>query len=563
MKKIGLYIGLVIIGLVIGFWIKPTDSNSGHSHKQSTEQQVWTCSMHPQVRQNEPGKCPLCGMDLIPLNDDLGKEGKLSVKMSATAMQLASVVTKKVAQSIPKKEIRLNGKVALDESKIFTLSSHIPGRIEQLLVNYTGEKIEKGQVLAYVYSPELITAQEELFEAIKIKDKQASLYQASIEKLKNWKLTKNQIDQIIQEGKVQELFPILADESGVVIEKKVKVGDYIKRGQSIYVSSNLNHLWVLFDVYEKDLKWIKMGDEVQYEVQSLPGEKWNGTVKFIDPIVNARTRVAKARLEVANIGLRLKPDMFVSGTLSSPIGNSKELISIPKSAVMWTGKRSIVYIKDQTNETISFQMRKVELGSLIGDNYIVMSGLELGEEIAVHGTFSIDAAAQLAGKPSMMNVQEEQKHLNIQLSETAKIEVEQLLNQYISIKDKLVSDQIEGLSEDLKLFEEQLLSIDMSLFEGEAHHLWMMKLKSLKSSIGQLKAVNEIVTFRNGFVDFSNEVNGLVQAFGPFKQTYFIQRCPMANDDKGAEWLSKEKEVMNPYFGASMLRCGEVVHEIK
>lgn len=554
---------LLIIGVGIGWFIKPSDDHINLSSHQyiSKSSEIWTCSMHPQIRQNEPGQCPLCGMDLIPLSEDDGG-GELSIKMSPTAMQLANVVTDKVQKSVPKKEIRLNGKVALDETEVFTLSSHIPGRIERLMVNYTGETVHQGQVLAYVYSPALITAQEELFEAFKIKDKQASLYEASIEKLKNWKLTEAQINQILHEGKVQELFPVLADQSGVVLEKKVKVGDYLKKGQTMYVTSNLEQLWVLLDVYEKDLQWVKKGDVVQFEVQSFPGEKLEGKVTFVDPMVNAKTRVAKARIEIQNRGIRFKPDMFVSGVLESPLNTNKEVLNIPKSAVMWTGKRSIVYVKDETTSFMAFQMRQVDLGSLIGEHYVVLSGLELGEEIAVHGTFSIDAAAQLAGKPSMMNLSESEG-IKFELNTETKASIQKLLRSYLSIKNQLVNDSSEGLQKDVEAFEKTLSSIKMSWFEDEAHHHWMGVDKRLKSSLSRLKDDQEIAAFRKSFVNFSNTINDVVKAFGPFEQIYYIQRCPMANDDKGAEWLSKEKEVLNPYFGASMLRCGEVIKVVE
>lgn len=563
MKKVGIYIGLIIIGLIAGYWFGyGSKDESKHSHNEMLNQE-WTCSMHPQIRQNEPGKCPLCGMDLIPITEnDSGKS--LGIRMSPTAMQLAKVVTEKVKQSVPNKEIRLNGKLSVDETKVFTLSSHIPGRIEKLMVNYTGETISKGQILAYVYSPELITAQEELFEAIKIKDKQVSLYNASKEKLKNWKLSDVQIEEIIKGGKVQELFPVLADQTGIVLEKKVNIGDYIKKGQAMYITSNLEQLWVLLDVYEKDLSWVKKGDKVQFEVQSFPGDKFEANVIFIDPVINSKSRVAKARLKLNNQSLRFKPDMFVSALLLSPFKEHEEVINIPKSAVMWTGKRSIVYVKEQTKNHVSFEMRQIEIGSLIGDNYVVKSGLELGEEIAVNGTFSIDAAAQLAGKPSMMNnINDEIANTRFKLNQDAKIAIQNIIDQYLIIKDMLVKDNYKGIDEEIIKFDEILSGIKMTLFHGEAHDYWMKKESLLRGSVKLFKESKDIEQFRKVFVDFSHQVNEISKSSGPYEHSYYVQRCPMANNDQGAEWLSKEKEVLNPYFGASMLRCGEVVHEIK
>src|SRR5690554_995080 len=171
-----LIIGLFFGWLIFGSSEESTSQAEQHDHNEKT---IWTCSMHPQIRSQEPGDCPICGMELIPLSDDKEEgDDPMEIKMSPTAMQLAAVQTSIVSKQEPIKEVRLNGKVKTDERKVYSQSSHIPGRIEKLTVNFTGESVQKGQVLAYVYSPELVAAQEELFEAGKIKDAQPSLYNA-------------------------------------------------------------------------------------------------------------------------------------------------------------------------------------------------------------------------------------------------------------------------------------------------------------------------------------------------------------------------------------------------
>ena len=185
-------------GLLLGWAFFGGSSEPEHSHTEVIDgETVWTCSMHPQIRQNEPGDCPICGMDLIPLEDDNG-EGidPMAITMSPTAMQLANVVTAIVGSESAMKTIRLNGKVQEDERLIFSQTTHFPGRIEKLSVNFTGEYVSKGSVIASLYSPQLVTAQEELFEAYKIRESQPNLFRAAREKLKNWKLTEAQIDQI-------------------------------------------------------------------------------------------------------------------------------------------------------------------------------------------------------------------------------------------------------------------------------------------------------------------------------------------------------------------------------
>jgi membrane fusion protein, copper/silver efflux system len=402
---------IALTTLVIGFlfgWLffsgaetKPDDHN--HAAMQS-DSEVWTCSMHPQIRQGEPGSCPLCGMDLIPVDmGDKEDENSMEVRMSPTAMQLANVQTTIIEKGKATKELRLSGKIQVDERYVSSQTAHLSGRVEKLYINTTGEYVPKGKVIAEIYSPELVTAQEELFEAQKMKAMQPQLFEASKERLKNWKLSNTQIDGILKSGKPQETFPILSDINGIVINKKIQLGDYINRGSALFDVANLSQVWVLFDIYESDLTWIKTGDVIEYSVQSFPGQKFKGKISFIDPFINPTTRVAKARIVTSNQGGKLKPEMFVSGTVSSQVKGSQSNLVVPKSAVMWTGERSVVYVKSLKEQGTHFAMREVTLGASLGASYIVLDGLKDGEEIVTNGAFSIDAAAQLAGKPSMMN----------------------------------------------------------------------------------------------------------------------------------------------------------------
>ena len=416
-------LGTLVVGLVLG-WLIFSGTNGDHrtaemhDHEENT---VWTCSMHPQIRQAESGQCPICGMDLIPLNSESNDEDHPSqIIMSETAMQLASIQTTIITKENPVKEIRLNGKVKADERRVFSQSSHIPGRIEKLSVNFTGERVKKGQVLANVYSPDLVTAQEELFEANKIKESQPELFLAARGKLFNWKLTETQIEHILESKQIQEQFPVLADVSGVVLNKKIKLGDYIQKGQSLFEIADLSIVWVLFDIYESDLAWIQTGDEVIVSVQSYPGESINGKISFIDPVINPSTRVATARVELKNPRSRLKPDMFALGVVNSTLEHMDGELTVPKSAVMWTGERSLIYVKHSPQSGISFEMREVSLGPALSNSYVITDGLMEGEEIAVNGTFSIDAAAQLAGKPSMMNTKLDRKNNHLHNSSSRK-----------------------------------------------------------------------------------------------------------------------------------------------
>jgi len=582
-----LVVGLLAGGLIFSGKDTPTEKEHEHTEMAAGEETVWTCSMHPQIRQSEPGDCPICGMDLIPLEDEAGSEmDPMAISMSPTAMQLANVRTATAGAMEPLKKVRLNGKVQEDERLVFSQTSHIPGRIEKLNVNFTGELVKKGQLLAYIYSPDLVTAQEEVFEARKIKESQPALYRSAIEKLRNWKLSESQIERILNADETIENFPIVADVSGYVISKKVNLGDYIRKGEPIYEIADLSKVWVLFDVYESDLPWIDEGDRVNFTVQSLPGEQFSGKITFLDPVLNPKTRVAKARVEMRNANNKLKPEMFASGVVDASLEYNEDALVIPKSAVMWTGERSVVYVKSSSAQGVNFIMREVVLGPELGEGFIVKEGLDPGEDIAVSGTFSIDAAAQLAGKPSMMNPEggpamtghnhggannapagSEDGHTahkqDITIGTKAKKALNPVIDAYLEMKDALVNDDASKAQNSAKKLKQELSTINMALFTGEAHNVWMKHSSALESAAGKVSATEDIKKVREHFIEISSQLKMLVKTFKPYDQTLYVQFCPMANNNQGADWLSLEKEVKNPYFGEAMLGCGEVEDSIK
>lgn len=586
-KTIIIVLSTLTIGLLLGWLIFGGTKNNLKSENEAdslevAKETIWTCSMHPQIRQNEPGACPICGMDLIPLEED-DNEGidPNAISMSATAMQLANVQTAVVGAINHVKEVRLNGKIKEDERLLFSQSSHVPGRIENLSVNFTGDYVRKGQVIASVYSPELVTAQEELFQAQKMQDSQPQLFSAAREKLKRWKLTDSQINQMLQSGVATTTFDIRADVSGSVIQKMVNVGDYVERGQPIYEIADLSRVWVLFDIYESDMEWVNSGDKVEYTVASLPGKTFTGTITFLDPVINPTTRVAKARVVTANRGLRLKPEMFVSGILQAELKKTADAVVVPNSAVMWTGQRSVVYVKSVSNQGLNFQMREVTLGPSLGESFVINDGLEMGEEIAINGTFSIDAAAQLAGKPSMMSPDQvstisEQSHDEMPTFEEIsdvesisdinpifKTQLTDVYNAYLKMNDAFVDSDAEAVASEANKVIKAINSVDMALLKGDGHMAWMDQLEILNNTISEISKLNDIEKQRHQYIQFNLAFYKSIKMFGLENTTAYFQYCPMANNDKGAYWMSDIEDIRNPYFGDMMMSCGEVKEIIK
>jgi Cu(I)/Ag(I) efflux system membrane fusion protein len=204
---------------------------------------------------------------------------------------------------------------------------------------------------------------------------------------------------------VQNNFEVVSNTTGIVTARRVNNGDHIAQGTVLYDIADLSKVWVLFDAYESDLPFLNEGNKISFTVQALPGINFSGNVIFIDPVIDPVTRVSKVRVEINNQAGKLKPEMFATGILNANLTEYKNYFIIPRSAVLWTGKRSIVYVKQQGTDEPVFKIREIGLGPMLGNSYVVTDGLMEGEEIVTQGTFSVDAAAQLEGKPSMMNQQ--------------------------------------------------------------------------------------------------------------------------------------------------------------
>ena len=585
MKKYSIYILILLVGLVFGKFLfgNASSDKAAHDHENSTTKQQWTCSMHPQIMQAEAGSCPICGMDLIPV--ETGADGLLpeQFQLSKNAIALANIQTSVIGTGrIHSNAFKLSGKIVANEEANAVQVSYFSGRIERLTINSTGEKVRKGQLLATIYSPELFAAQQELLTAVTLKESQPALYKAVRNKLKLWKLSENQINQIESSKKVRENFPIYATVSGIVSEKLVELGAAIKQGQPLFKIANLNTVWANFDVYENQIAQFKKGQEILITTNAYPTKKFKAKVSFIDPILDTKTRTVKLRAVLNNKQRIFKPGMFVEGKIKGSKITKAQILSIPSSAVLWTGKRSVVYLKINPNEPI-FEMREIELGNQVGENYEVLSGLKNGDEVVTNGTFTVDAAAQLQGKKSMMNkagdktMTGHEGHINKENEEESNAkhrdpkEIEQIavdqkfqeqlklvVDAYIVLKNSLVKGDSKMAKQAASTILKSLEKVDMKLLPNKnAHKHWMGIATNIKTVVLKIDNTSDITNQRDHFIELSSFFTKAVQLFGINKKVY-NQFCPMAADNKGAFWLSYNKTIRNPYFGDAMLRCGEV-----
>lgn len=584
MKKYVSYALILGLGLLLGWLLfhnSKSDKKVSESNTETAKGQMWTCSMHPQIMKSEPGDCPICGMTLIPAETGASGLNPDEFKLTDNAVALANVQTYivkendgKTSTSAKEHGIRLSGKIKENENVDEVQVTHFAGRIESLNVNYVGQKVSKGQLLASIYSPELVAAQQELITTSAIKDSQQDLYKAVREKLKLWRLSESQINQIETSGKITESFSVYAEVAGTVSKMMVEKGDYVNRGQGLFMISNLNALWAIFDVYENQIADVKLGESIKIKSNAYPNKTFNGRISFIYPTLDEPTRTIKVRADLSNDG-KLKPGMFVEGLIAEKKTGAEKPISIPASAVLWTGKRSVVYVKTKPDEPV-FEMREVELGTKIGETYNIQSGLEIGEEIVTNGTFTIDAAAQLQGKKSMMSrgdksmsehegmndMEGQMNEVRYEVSNTFQKQLKSVFDKYISMKDGLTEDNADVAQANAKKMLTELKNVDMKLLKDKAHMHWMTLEKGIKDNAQMLSASSDLEKQRKYFKALSGSLVKAVKAFG-INQKVYSQFCPMADDNKGAYWLSTEEQIRNPYFGAKMSKCGEVKEEIE
>ncbi len=561
----GLAAGYVFFGKT-----QPAANHEGHDHNVAAGEEketIWTCSMHPQIRQNEPGQCPICGMDLIPLDEANASQNPLVMQMTEEAVKLANIQTMEVGagSGAASKTISLTGRIEADERHVSSQVSHLPGRIEQLFVTFTGESVKKGQKLATIYSPQLISAQKELLEARKWADSQPQLLEAVRNKLRYWKLTDATIEEIEKSGKITETLPVYADRSGVVLKRRIAVGDYVKEGTVLFDLADLNRLWVLFDAYEEDLANIRLGDKVSYTVTAIPDKTFTGKVSFIDPVVNPQTRAASVRADVRNIGGLLKPDMFVKGSIVARPKSARKGLLVPKTAVLWTGPRSVVYVQVPDSNVPSYEYREIKLGDAVGDKYLVLDGLNAGERVVINGQFVIDAAAQLNNMNSMMNrnvkTAEQAEEVPDYRADTPaefKKQLGKAVQEYLQLKQALVESDPTAAKKAAAAMLPAFAEVQMELLKGDAHMYWMEKLKAMKAHAGKIAESDDLENQRKQFGFLSQALAAAVKAFGIENGQLYVIHCPMAFDNEGADWLSAERKVQNPYFGDAMLTCGVV-----
>jgi len=423
-KKITIPLTILTLAVVAVSWLYKSGKftkdaglhkGDGHNHQEQSATPVYTCPMHPFILKDKPGACPICGMELIKkLNDaqnaatqtaEQKQQGDMlgHVSLSPTQRVMANVATVAVKQAALSKEINAVGIVQYDQSRQAKVTAWIAGRIDTLHVNAVGAYVSKDKPVAEIYSPDLLATQQEYLLAVKSREqlKNSSipsisqngdgLVASAKQRLMLFGVKESQIAELEKAGKPNIRLPIYTPQSGVVIEKMVQQGQYVNTGEVLFNVADLSTVWVEIEVYENEFPNIHVGQTVEIRTQSFPGKPFTGRISFVYPFLDPKTRTVKARVEMPNSGMKLKPDMFVNAIIKVPLGLA---IVVPVTAVMDTGKRQVVWVESSPG---MFEPHDVQVGQQTDDKIQILSGLKVGDKVAVSGGYLIDSEAQLKG----------------------------------------------------------------------------------------------------------------------------------------------------------------------
>ncbi len=590
---------VLLLGMFIGNILFSDEQTSAHGeHENHTQASNWTCSMHPQVKLDEPGQCPICFMDLIPLDHAMGSDRSDQHTISAASAKLARIVTTEVREGSAHSAVQLSGKITYDETRVKTISAWFPGRLERLFVDYTGVHVNAGDHLYEIYSPELYSAQEELLLAHR-RSPGSSTFNAVKEKTKLLGLSESQVEMILRTNKAQSTIQINSPIAGIVTHKSAIEGKYVRTGEQIYVIADLNKVWLVLEAYEKDLPWLSYGQEIEFTVAGLPGETFSAQISYIDPLVNTKTRSVTVRAVLNNPQGRLKPGMLTEATISVILNAHGQVVSpdltgkwicpmhpeviedrsitcslcgmdlvpyqnpaigetvasdallIPSSAVLKTGKRTLVYVELNRDDKHTYELREIVVGPRVGEDYLVLSGLSLGEKVVTQGNFKIDSAMQIAGKQSMMSASESE--LLQDISTGFKASLSKIYQEYLSLQSSLSADDVEASREGFLKLTEQIAQVP------ETPESWKSLSTGFQAKMAHDLKTQSIGELRTSFEYASSLILTLQKTYGHTEEQMLYEvYCPMAFDNKGAAWLQTDRQVRNPYFGASMLSCGEI-----
>jgi membrane fusion protein, copper/silver efflux system len=562
-KLLLLFVVTAALGGLAG-WFAAQHRHGSVGASATAEGKVYSCSMHPQIRSNKPGKCPICGMALAPIGTgQVPADG--SIMLSSNVINVLHVQTQPVQRGALVKTLRVAGTIDDDATRHRFVSAYIDGRIDKLSVNYTGAEVVEGQPLATFYSPMLLAAEQEYGLLLSQKANAAlpdhdRLIAIAEQRLRRLGLTVEQIKDVAAKRGTNLHTQIVAPVSGTVVQRLVYEGQYVKEGEKLFEIADFSTMWFQFDAYERDLAWFKPGEMVDVTAPSVPGKVYRAPITFIDPNLNEMTRTAKVRVTLENPSTRseggqrreLLHKTYAEGSVKVEVPNT---LLVPRSAVLSPGSRPIVYVEKSAG---LYDQRPVKLGRVGDEHWEVLEGVSEGEQVVTSGNMLIDAQAQLnqgGSSPSLQPV-------TLDFTEHQQKAVGDLISLEHNLSAALAADSVEKFNA-LEATAGPIVEHVIGAFAGSEQ--WNPIIAQIRAS-AQFKPAADLKDARKMFQPFAAAVVEVARRARqqPAFATVRLFRCPMTEQaysgaPKTAMWVQTNAPLRNPFYGSEMIDCGAEV----
>jgi membrane fusion protein, copper/silver efflux system len=507
----------------------------------AAENRLYRCPMHPAVTSNQPGKCTICGMALVAATATDASAATGMIALSPSAITTVGVETATAVTQPLTRTLHVTGRIDDDDTRHRILSARVPGRVEKLHLNFVGAPVEAGAPLATIYSPEILTAQRIYLERLKAGEDAfpAAERSAARERLFELGLTDNDLASLEKTREASATVVIRAPGAGTVVSKSVYEGQYVQAADRMFEIADFSRMWFVFDVYEQDLAWIRIGQAVEITTRAVPGEIITAAVEFIDPNFDETTRATKARAILPNphynIGGQphsLPHRVLAEGRVQL---DAPPVLTVPRSAVLDSGKGPVAYVDAGDRH---FAQRKLKLGRR-GDDFVeVLEGIAEGEKVVTRGALLIDAQAQLMSESNQPVSTPSAKMPSSQATPaSAESALPQLANAAIAAAAALAAD-------DYPAYQKSFPTLAAAARNFPA--------------LPKIEVGTDLKTARRSFEPWSTAVADFLK---PHREHLGLKvfQCPMSPVLGKGRWVQRGEPLRNPFFGATMLECGEEI----
>lgn len=562
MKKLLLPALLVLLAAAAGFYLGrgPGSGHAGHAHDGPAAATVYQCPMHPWIKSDSAAaKCTICGMALVAASGGPGASGDVDpnlVTLTAAQAAVTGVQTSPVRRGPLTRSLRVNGVIDDDETRHRILAARVPGRIEKLHVNYVGAEVTAGEPLAAIYSPEMLTAQRVYVERLRAGESAFTLSERSAarERLLELGLTEEEVRILESTRQPTAMVNVRAPLSGTVVSRDVYEGQYVETNDRLFEIGDFSRMWFMFDAYEPDLAWLRVGQTVEIAVPSLPARLLTAPVEFIDPNLNEQTRTARVRVVVENQDRSLRHRQTAHATVQL---DAPEVLLVPRSAVLQHGGRPMVFL-DRTGH--AYAAREIQLGRRGDTDFEVLAGLREGDQVVTEGALILDGQAQLAhaavgggghdhGTPAPTKVSVEVPPHD----DAARGLLKDLAFAAADAAAALAADDLAAYGRSLPAMRAALAAY-LAGFAPATRG-------PLAAYPDKLPDGPDLRAARRAFEPFSTALADLARAEHlHHREQLWIYECPMTPVLGTGRWLSRARLLRNPFFGADMLECGDEVN---